>query len=272
MNYAPVPSTASGAIDLPERPDVRVTLADPPTDGFAADGITLNASLVSGSLLTSLGFQLTMQGSYTYYLLDFAATQHVASPDQDDPSEWSVLGVGLRLGFSGLNVSGKASFNLGGLAASASLNATQSSFQTQTLGIGLDMNSLTFVQALIKASLGPFNLTSIQLVGSAFGQFTDYMTKGSASLTAQPIGVVLDNAQQLQSVATSYGYALRAIQDGQTLSGALSSGVNELPDGVQRLDPVLAATYATVLQETDPNTSPTDDDKTTADKLDNCGP
>jgi len=273
MNYAPVPSTAEGTIEVPGHAGLQVALADAVAGPFVPDGLTLTAGGVSGTVLSSLGFGgLVIEGSAQYYLLDFAATQHVAAVNVNDPSQYTVLGVGLRLGFRGVNVSGKAAFSLGALAASASLNATATSFEAATIGVGLDMDSLPFVNALITSSLGTFNVGTLQQLGSAFGQLTQYLTTQGSSVTPKPVGVVLDSDTQLQSIGTSYGYALRAIEGGNSLISAQGKGVHGLPAGVQRIDPVLAATYSSVLDTTDPSAQPSGAQKSYASQLDNCGP
>jgi hypothetical protein len=275
MNYIPVPATAEGIIDLPDHAGVRVRLASPPSGSFTPDGMTLNAGSVTASLISSLGFGgLVLSGSTSvqYYLLDFAATQHIASPDPSDGSQFTVAGVGLRVAFRGISVSGKASYSLGALAASATLNSTATAFEAQTLGIGLNPASIPVVQSLISSALSSFNVGTMQTLGQAFSQLGDYLATNSASLTPGTVGVVLDSGAQIQSVATSYGYALRCIEGGNSLLSAQNKGVKTLPAGVQRLDPVLIATYASVLGSTDPTIQPSSSQKGYASQLDKCGP
>lgn len=272
MQYIPIPSTAAGEVALPDHDGLLVEVAEPSATPFDPDGITVTAGMVSGSLLASLGLgNLVIQGSYLYYLLDFAAVEHFASTG-NGPALYTVSGVGLRIGFRSTQVSGKASFSLGGLAASATLEGTKTSFEATTVGVGLTMASLPFVQALIAGSMSSFNVTTLQPLGSAFGQLATYLSEERATITPKPIGVVLEAPAQHQSVATSYGYALRAIEGGSSYLEAMGKGVHSLPTGVQRLDSVMAATYSSVLKTTETMTRPNTEQRQRAGQVDNCGP
>jgi len=275
MNYIPISTDSKGAIDVPDRPGMKVTLADADTAGFTPAGMTLKVAAVSASIMTDIGLGGLLwsgSGNATYFVLDYVATQNLAVASSSLENVYQVMGVGLRLGFRGIGLSTQMSASLGALAATATLNNTASSLQAYLVGTQLNMGSLPLVQSLINLGLSTFNVDTLRQVGGVFTQLADYLTQNGASATPVPIGLILNENAQFESVATSYGYALRCIGKGYSWQKATAQKTNSLPAGVQRLDAVLAATYASVLGSTDQTASPTKTQIQYANQLYNCGP
>jgi hypothetical protein len=276
MNYIPVDGTvldASRAIAVPGFPDRTVVAPDMDATTFAPDSISINSATVSANVMASAGFEnLLVSGSATYFLFDLFATQSVATPDPKHNLDFVVMGVGLRVGVRGLNVKGAASVSLGALAASVNLSASSTAFSFVTPGIGAQ--GLTFVRDLAVTAGGAFNVTVMQLLGAAAEQLMDYMADpaNAAAMTPLAVGVVLAADTLVESTAASYGFALRSIKNGSSLLTALEKGTHTLPQGVQRIDEVVAATYASVLGSTNPVAQPSSVQKTLAGQLANCGP
>jgi hypothetical protein len=244
-----------------------------PTTPFVPTTIIVDSISATASVMANLGFSgvtVTTQSDVTYFVLDLIAAGSVASSNPGFSGLW-VNGVGLRVGFSGVSVSGNAAISVGGLAAAGTLQAKATLLQGKLIGVGLNTSSLGFVQSLVSAA-ATLNTDSLQSLGSAFSQFIDYLSN-TTSLTPMPVGIVMEpGGAQEESIGTSYCYALRAIHDNMSLTTALGKGVNTLPDGVQRLDPVLWATYFSILGSTDPTVNPTDSEMQLAKDLLTCGP
>lgn len=277
MRYIPISRSARGTVDVPDRPGVRVALRDPAASSFQPDGMTLTSGSVSSTVMANLDFNLaslSFKGTTTYYVLDFVATQHVAAPNPNDPVQFVVEGVGLRIGVGAQSVSGNAQFSLGALAASATLSgaAATTKFAAQLVGVGPNQDSLSFVQTLIRIAGQSLDVDSLQQIGEAFSQMGDYLAASGTQVSPEPIGVILDEGVQVQSAAASYGYALRSIESTYSLLTAQGKGVKSLPPGVERSDAVMAAAYASITGTLDSATPPLSGPKSLATQLDKCGP
>jgi hypothetical protein len=227
---------------------------------FVPSTIVVDSMSVTSTIMANLGFQgltVSNQTNVTYFVLDLVAANNAATLNPLNPNNLVVNGVGLRVGFSAVNVAVNAAVSVGGLAASATLNGTTTHFQAQALGVGLNTASLPFVQSLINAAAA-LDINGLQSLGSAFSQFIDYLASAT-SLTPVTVGIVMNTGgTQEESMGASYCYALRCVHDGYCLNDALGQGADQLPKGAQRLDPVLWATYSSILASSDPTQQPTD--------------
>jgi hypothetical protein len=231
MNYVPI----SGLIDSTDVNGpllaLRGLVSDsallaPPTIGgsqFQSDTVTVDSISVSADMLASLdfrGFSMTAQGNAVYFLQDVTATTTVPVNNPASPIAGWVIGVGVRMAIRGLNVQSNASLSVASLAASATLNATATAFEVQTIGIGLP--ALPILKGLVNQSIRGFDVSTMAEVGNVVNELIAFLANPANATQIQPqvVGVNFATGSQVQSAAATYGFALWCVQKGNTLSWA----------------------------------------------------
>jgi hypothetical protein len=254
---------------VPGLPGVTVAVSDLATADFDPDTVAVKAYSLTANMVATLGygsFASTVGTNWSFYLYDFLASQSLVD-ESNDIVDATVYGVGFRLLLKGQGITGSASYSAGGMAASATLEATKT--YTQLLPIGLGPVTWDFV-----TKLGPmqeFDLDTMFTLGEATGEVVDYLASDPDGIDPKAVSVVL-NDLAVETAATSYGFALRRIQDGHDRQYAEEAAANELPTGVEISDAVIRSTYTAIQGQDSPNDVPDDSQTSLAYKLTHTGP
>ena len=228
---------------------------------------------LTAKLMASIGYQdFVVHGdaNWSYYLFDFYASQSVVNTNPQTPQDATLYALGVRLAIRALQVSGSASFSLGGVAASATLDNTSTSLQLDLVGLP-KTQALSY--ALEVGEMNEFDINAIRELGKATGQLIDFLTvpANTSNLTGVPVAVVM-NDEATETAATSFGFALRGIQNGMQRFDTEDANPNELPDGVDISDAVIRSTYHLILGNDTGNQDPSAAEKQVAWNLTHTGP
>lgn len=245
---------------------------------FTSDSVAVNTFSVTAELMASVGFPgLTVSGqsNVVYYVVDIAATSTIPGTSQGPIASW-VLGVGIRIAVRGISVTGSAAVSLSNLAASASLNGTSTSFEFDAIGLGFPVMGL--MKGLVDQSLTGFDVSTLQELGNVLNDLTTFMANpaNASSLQPQVMGVIFSSANFAVSAwipiaAATYGFSLRAIQQGLTAQQALQQDAVKLPPDVS-IDPdIINAVYGEIVGS-DPSIVPNSAQKSLAKQLTQSGP
>jgi hypothetical protein len=258
---------------VPGMPGVTVDVSALPEDGFSPDTMAVKAYSLSAQMISSVGYQnfvMSGQAGWSYYLYDFYASQSVVNTNTDSPQDATLFALGVRVAVRALDVEGSASFSLGGVAASATLEGTQAQMQLDLVGLP---QAAALSYALDLQALNQFNIATTISLGKATGQLIDFLSTPAnvGNLSGVPVAVVM-NDEAVETAATSFGFALRAIQYGQMRSEAEGGTPNRLPAGVDISDSVIRATYHNVVGSDGPDDPVPQAAKQTARGLTHTGP
>ena len=257
---------------VPGRPGVMVDVSQPGDPApFRPDVIAVKAYSLSAGMVVSLGIQnfvVSGQAGWSYFLYDFLATQSRVTPDPKTKQDATVLGVGLRIAIRAQNVSATASLSLGGVAASATIQSVAT--RIRVIPVGFSSASVKYLASLSNDQT--FGLDAVRALGQATGNLVDFlMDPEHAPSEGVPVAVVM-NDNWVETAATSYGFALRGIQNETPRYKVEAATPNQLPDGVEISDIVVALAYHTVGGTDDPNKPPDDAAKNRAWGLTHTGP
>lgn len=238
---------------------------------FRPDVIAVKSYSLSAEMVVSLGIQsfvVSGQAGWSYYLYDFLATQSRVTPDPKAQQDATVLGVGLRIAIRAQNVSATASLSLGGVAASATIQSV--STRIRVIPVGFSSAAVPYLASL--SSDLTFGLDTVRGLGQATGNLVDFLTDPQhAPTVGVPVAVVM-NDDWVETAATSYGFALRGIQNQMPRYKVEAATPNHLPDGVEISDITVALAYHTIGGTDDPNQPPDDAAKSRAWDLTHTGP
>jgi hypothetical protein len=238
---------------VPGLPGVTVDVSSGVDTLFRPDVISVKGYSLTGEMVVSLGIQnfvVSGQTGWSYYLYDFVATQSRVTPDPKTPQDATVLGVGLRIAIRAQTVSATASLSLGSVAASATIQSVATNIRV--IPVGFSSASVPYLANL--SSDQTFNLDTVRGRGQATGNLVDFLVQNAPSVGIA-IAVVM-NDDWVETAATSYGFALRGIQNQMRRYQVEAAAPNQLPDGVEISDVVIALAYHTVGGTDDPNTPP----------------
>jgi hypothetical protein len=239
---------------------------------FQSDTTTFGGVAVSAEMLASVdfrGFSMTAQGNAVYFIFDVTATQTVAENNASSPVAAWAIGVGIRLAVRGLGIKSSASLNVGSLAASATLNGTATSFEFQTIGLGLPV--LPMLKGLVNQSTRGFDVSTLVEVGNVYNDILAFVANAANAGQLQPqvVGVYFSTGAQVQSAAATYGFALRGVQKGLSLQ-QLQAKTASLPNGIS-LDANIQSTVYQQLVGGSATTTPTNSQRDVANQLANSG-
>jgi hypothetical protein len=238
---------------------------------FAPDMISVKGYALTADMIATLGmsqFVVHGQTNWSYFLYDFVATQSLVTPDPTHPQDATVRGVGLRIAVAAQSLSADASLSLGSVAASASIQHVTT--KMKAAAVGFDSAGMDFVTAL--STEETWDLRTLRVLGQATGELIDYLANPPSPLSGVAIAVVINEAA-VETAATSFGFALRAVQYGKTQDYAESAPpTSTLPGGVEISDAVIALVYHNVAEVDNPNTPPSGGVQRVAYELTHTGP
>lgn len=213
-------------------------------------------------------FDGTAEGSMQYLVVDLLQTQEVPSDFPQGPVEAWVFGVGLRQLLRAANISGDLNADYGSFAAAATLGLAETSFEFQTIGLGI--GALPLMRGLILQSLKGWDAGTMVAFGDAWFQLAEHIVTGDPSTFApRVVGIRLGPFGDVDSIGGTYGFALRAIRAPLTGNAALTAP-SSFPKGVN-LDPqVIQDVFGAVVGSMD--SIPNSVDQQTAADLDDSGP
>jgi hypothetical protein len=99
-----------------------------------------------------------------YFLSDLVITVQLDNPDPDSIITSATYGLGFRIGIIAFDVDVSFTASMASLAAAASLNMAKTSYQVDTIGLGLE--ALSAVKPLINNVSGPFNVETLETIGA----------------------------------------------------------------------------------------------------------
>ena len=256
---------------VPGRPGMTVDVSHVGDAPFVPDVISVKGYALTADMIATLGmgkFIVSGQTNWSYFLYDFVATQSLVTPDPKDPHDATVRGVGLRIAIAAQSLSATASLSLGSVAASATIHSVTT--KLKVVPVGFESAGMDFVTALSTEEV--WDLRTLRMLGQATGELIDYLANPPSPLSGVAIAVVINEAP-VESAATSFGFALRAVQYGKTQDYAESAPpTSALPGGVEISDAVIALVYHNVAEVDNPNKSPSEAAQTLANSLTHTGP
>jgi hypothetical protein len=243
----------------------------PPPDWTGAGQPQLIEIAGNAELTARLGFgsfDVTAEGSTQYLVVDLLQTQELASDYPDGPVEAWVFGVGLRQLLRAANISGELNADYGSFAAAGTLGLAETSFEFQTIGLGL--GALPLMRGLILQALKGWDAGTTIAFGDAWFQLAQHIVNGDPSTFApRLVGIRLGAFGGIDSLGGSYGFALRAIRKPLTGNAALDAP-SSFPQNVGLDVQIVEDVCGEVVGSMD--NAPSSADQQTAADLDDSGP
>ncbi len=172
------------------------------------------AAMITAQWAINLGFgslaSLDVTGSAAYYLWDFTVLCDPV-PGKGGLIVNEYYGAGLRVCVKVWNLQTSASATVLQVAAACTLNAASSSYEIAVLG--LDLAALGDVAPVIGGSVGAFDASAVERLGTMVTQITAAILAGGAHVHPVLLAVDIDptSSQLAYAKAASTSYALQAI-------------------------------------------------------------
>ncbi|MBY6212311.1 hypothetical protein KUV95_12190 [Microbulbifer agarilyticus] len=211
-------------VDNPEQVDWITPPSVPSVDSCnVLQSGAIQASVSAMLALGFRGFAMAAKMNATYFVVDIVKYATVPAVTGGPVNEW-YFGYGHRIGIQGFNASGTAAASVAGLAGSATMSGTATSYQVKSFGIPYE-NVMPLLLPLAGQMLGGLNMGTIQQMGVVREALANYSITQLDNITPQLIGYSLvNNPDGLDESAASLGFGLRAIEKGLSYTDA--SGKN----------------------------------------------
>lgn len=201
LPVAPYVGTFDGANDvvlsvLGLAPAKHLTFAARPAAGARYSNITFTGGAVDLQAMIDLNmsgvlsFSANVKSQVFYYLSELKAVTPVTNPNKESVIVAAEFSVGLRIGIFALNLSADANLDIYSLAAKASLEDTQTAYQVQVVGTGLE--ALHALTPLITSSTGAFTIETLQTIGAAQAGLDAFLAGPKEKLTPALTSVTVD--------------------------------------------------------------------------------
>jgi len=178
-------------------PAANIRLPSPPQAGLPLRELDMRLSSTDISVLVDLGFgtmiSTRISSNVHYFLLDLVLSTQVPCTDPASIFASVEYGVGFRIAISAFDIDGGVKLELGALAAAATLNMAQTSFEMVAVGGGLA--ALAATQPLIASFGAKYDVATLDALAVVRQSlFELYASKGS-SMQPQLIAVTVDPAK-----------------------------------------------------------------------------
>jgi hypothetical protein len=250
---------------------VMITPPSPPPDWTGVGQPQLIQTDGNAELTARLGFggfDVSASGATKYLVVDLLQTKDVPSDYPEGPVGSWVFGVGLRQLLRASNISGSLDGRYSSFAAAATLGLAETSFEFQTIGLGL--GALPLLRGLILQAAKGWDAGTTVAFGDAWFQLARHIVSADPStLSPRLVGIRLGAYGWAGSVGGSYGFALRAI--GQKLTGtAANQKPAKFPSGMSLNPQIVQDVYYAVVGSM--VTTPDANALSAAHALDDSGP